>query len=474
MSPSRNQRMKFRFSADVPVNVAMVTQLDVIAPSAPWRARTVQPTITRVFKRHGTSRRSKSSLDAKRRELEVVYSGDSSDADDDHTRLRQPTDERREGATSTDPSSRPRPQGQRSDLKFIDLDLQRTINAGRKGKARQDSVRYSSVTSVASEDAPPPLRRSSTPSAQSVTAPHVSTGGEPLPPSDGAVMWTRYGKQNGEPVFMRKKNISSTKDKDCLTFWWECFSSAPLRELPDLSTRPEFALGDILVNRVIGVKVPQGDIREDGRRLSITPKERRPSWVKADWAVKQMVKYWRGQSDFDTDTLRDAFIDTLAPVLLSTPVLPTLSRLHRTLDALDIEGLAALWARVRPVASASSKSSSLPTSLGEGMSDPDVEEKRREGKKWRYGYGRRVALPRARAPPRRVLATVTVIDLDVKGVDRLAKWAALDREIVDVYRAATAGDEEAGTGRAKKGRARGAVDLTAMSRRTELRMHMWH
>lgn len=30
--------------------------------------------------------------------------------------------------------------------------------------------------------------------------------------------------------------------------------------------------------------------------------------------------------------------------------------------------------------------------------------------------------------------TVTVIDLDVKGVDRLPRWVALDREIVDAYR----------------------------------------
>ncbi|KAI9065361.1 hypothetical protein FKP32DRAFT_1674716, partial [Trametes sanguinea] len=33
-------------------------------------------------------------------------------------------------------------------------------------------------------------------------------------------------------------------------------------------------------------------------------------------------------------------------------------------------------------------------------------------------------------------ATVTVIDLDVKPLARLAKWAQLDAEIVDAYRAA--------------------------------------
>lgn len=35
-------------------------------------------------------------------------------------------------------------------------------------------------------------------------------------------------------------------------------------------------------------------------------------------------------------------------------------------------------------------------------------------------------------------ATITVIDLDVKGIDRLAKWAKLDREIVDAYRGVVA------------------------------------
>ncbi|KAH9857225.1 inositol-pentakisphosphate 2-kinase [Lenzites betulinus] len=183
-------------------------------------------------------------------------------------------------------------------------------------------------------------------------------------------------------------------------------------------------------------------------------------------------------TDFDTNTLRDAFIDTLTPILLASPILPTLSRLQRTLDALDIEGLAALWARVHP----------LPSPLGEGMPDPDVEEWARfveehDARTSAAAGGQSMAEPPAteeelryralahllgasfkdcslmiRLPPsssdaaaqeeveKKATATVTVIDLDVKGVDRLAKWAALDREIVDAYRAATAGAGEAEAG----------------------------
>ncbi|KAI0666484.1 hypothetical protein C8Q78DRAFT_984230 [Trametes maxima] len=115
---------------------------------------------------------------------------------------------------------------------------------------------------------------------------------------------------------MKQQWKSSTKDKDCLTFWWECTSRVPLREPPpSLSNKPELAINDLFCNRITGVDMPrlwiwtsdgdkppfwkpisEGDTREDGRRLSITPKQKRPSWVKSDWCVKQMVKQQRGPS----------------------------------------------------------------------------------------------------------------------------------------------------------------------------------
>ncbi|EIW60279.1 inositol-pentakisphosphate 2-kinase [Trametes versicolor FP-101664 SS1] len=160
---------------------------------------------------------------------------------------------------------------------------------------------------------------------------------------------------------------------------------------------------------------------------------------------------------YPLDALRSAFINTLLPLLLHTPVLHTLSTLQRTLDALDIEGLAALWARMYPT---------IPLGTGPAAHDPDMAE-------WARFVSARAArgnqssdvVPETqeelhyrvaayllgasfkdcsiilRMPPRAAAdagvgekGTVTVIDLDVKGVDRLPKWAALDREIVDAYR----------------------------------------
>ncbi|KAI0644130.1 hypothetical protein C8Q79DRAFT_927957 [Trametes meyenii] len=136
-----------------------------------------------------------------------------------------------------------------------------------------------------------------------------------LNPISGPALAYRNCK-NGQPVFIRQQWKSSTKDKGCMTAWWECNSRVPLHEPPTaLSSIPELALGDLFCDRVVGVDTPrlwiwaavgdkplfwrpiaEGDIREDGRRLSITPKLKCPSWVNADWCVKQMVKHHRGQS----------------------------------------------------------------------------------------------------------------------------------------------------------------------------------
>ncbi|KAI0333575.1 hypothetical protein GY45DRAFT_1368302 [Cubamyces sp. BRFM 1775] len=181
------------------------------------------------------------------------------------------------------------------------------------------------------------------------------------------------------------------------------------------------------------------------------------------------------------DALRDAFTSAVLPLLLHTPVLHTLSRLQRTLDGLDVEGLAALWAHLR--------GADVP--LGHGEPDPDVGEwagfvdaylaRQRAGDE-RLGVQEGSELEKSEAELRyRILAyllsasfkdcslilrlppspspslshpaqhssapndedeerapagTVTVIDLDVKSVGRLAKWAALDAEIVGAYRGA--------------------------------------
>ena len=169
-------------------------------------------------------------------------------------------------------------------------------------------------------------------------------------------------------------------------------------------------------------------------------------------------------------------------MLLGTPVLPTLAGLQRTLDALDVEGLAALWARLRPRGEEKQggEYGYAEVGLGEGEREPDIAEWTRfvDAYAARYAAGdgsgsgsgsgggggagkeddeaelrfRLLAYllsasfkdcslivrmrPAPPGAPGRFVQTVTVIDLDVKGVDRLAKWAKLDKEIVEAYRGA--------------------------------------
>ncbi|KAL7283657.1 hypothetical protein ACG7TL_003093 [Trametes sanguinea] len=194
----------------------------------------------------------------------------------------------------------------------------------------------------------------------------------------------------------------------------------------------------------------------------------------------------------DLPALRAAFTSALLPVLLHTPVLRTLSTLQRTLDALDVEGLARLWARVR--GGGDGEGGDGTPRLGAGEREPDVrewaafverylarqqqqeqqeedgvsggasesgaeDEEEEEEEELRYALLAyllsasfkdcslivRMPPPASSSPspspsPTRAAAaaeeaTVTVIDLDVKPLARLAKWAQLDAEIVDAYRA---------------------------------------
>ncbi|KAL7279728.1 hypothetical protein ACG7TL_006135 [Trametes sanguinea] len=132
------------------------------------------------------------------------------------------------------------------------------------------------------------------------------------PPTDKAEYWTRFGVQNGKPVFVREHRISSTKDKDCITYWWACVSRSSLAEPPKLGDRSDLVIGDLFCNHIMGMKHPQmwictavgngqptwspiaaGDTCEDGRRLYVTPKKKQLSWVTAQWCLKQMLKQER-------------------------------------------------------------------------------------------------------------------------------------------------------------------------------------
>ncbi|KAJ6531190.1 inositol-pentakisphosphate 2-kinase [Mycena capillaripes] len=170
------------------------------------------------------------------------------------------------------------------------------------------------------------------------------------------------------------------------------------------------------------------------------------AWVNSDATINNFKVFVRGQKISPADQLsivglvndiadpQEALASALLPVLMNTPVLRTLSRLQRTLDALDIEGLATL------------------SDLAAVGADPTIAE-------WAEFVSAYLSAP---SPPPadaahlryHVLAyllsatfkdcsvivrvpdgTATVIDLDPKSVDRLRKWERMDKEIVSAYAA---------------------------------------
>lgn len=163
--------------------------------------------------------------------------------------------------------------------------------------------------------------------------------------------------------------------------------------------------------------------------------------------------------------LRDAFTSLLLPALLETPVLQKLSNLQRTLDPLDIEGLAALWSEAHisgntqlqtALGTDTSQPSSIPP-LGKGLAEPtlsdwdafldvyltkhtSMDHDHPDVANLRYyclaqllsasfkDCSIMIHLKQPGSKP-----TIAVIDLDVKPIERLHKWALLDAEIVKAY-----------------------------------------
>jgi inositol-pentakisphosphate 2-kinase len=181
------------------------------------------------------------------------------------------------------------------------------------------------------------------------------------------------------------------------------------------------------------------------------------------------MQEYLGVSDLGGADLRDEFTSALLRVLTGTPVLRILSKLERTLDALDIEGLSSLWRSVTHAHLMGEQPSLLGTasnpSLGMGsefwpsgmpaMSDwvdfldtylspmgSKLDHSQPAPGNLRYylqGYLLsatfkdcsiiiRVDRGQPTTPHR-----VTVIDLDPKSVHRLQKWEKLDEEITQAY-----------------------------------------
>ena len=161
---------------------------------------------------------------------------------------------------------------------------------------------------------------------------------------------------------------------------------------------------------------------------------------------------------------QEAFTSALLPLLMETPVLRILSKLQRTLDVLDIEGLSNLWCKVEGTGhlfessqTESTESSSIalaePTIsewtefLDRYLSPGELDHMNPRKENLRYyllafllsttfkdcSMMIRLNLLGAPGPfpERGSPEQVTVIDLDPKSMDRLKKWEKLDREIVE-------------------------------------------
>ncbi|KAI0746382.1 hypothetical protein C8Q80DRAFT_1121228 [Daedaleopsis nitida] len=132
---------------------------------------------------------------------------------------------------------------------------------------------------------------------------------------------TRYGEQrvyvlikakDGDPVFIRDNRVTSTTERDIVTYFWESFTMNSLRQPPDLSSYVDLCAGDIYCNKICSSdksslptvqlwiwtvdnkgdgswkRATEGEQRDDGRRLTITPQRQQPSWVSHHWALKQL------------------------------------------------------------------------------------------------------------------------------------------------------------------------------------------
>lgn len=161
--------------------------------------------------------------------------------------------------------------------------------------------------------------------------------------------------------------------------------------------------------------------------------------------------------------LRSKFVETIVPILMENPVLAKLSELQRTLDPLDIEGLSAL---VTGKPSAKYPDEPLPIVDAPEVrvgTDPSLDEWRRfldthfylksdGGSSRPRGFN---ALTHGISEKRYQLlsyllcatfkdcsiiirgheddvrsATVSIIDLDAKGIERMSRWERLDRDVI--------------------------------------------
>ena len=170
--------------------------------------------------------------------------------------------------------------------------------------------------------------------------------------------------------------------------------------------------------------------------------------------------------------IKSAFTSTLLCCLMQTPVLQILSKLQRSLDVLDIEGLSSLWRRT--LLSHPSLSSESVPAIPLGVSSPFLSSPEPDIVDWEtfidsflspFSSGLDHLQPKVEniryyllayllsgtvkdcsiivrtdllqlgktSTKRKNTDSVMVIDLDPRKMERLNKWEKLDAEIVNAY-----------------------------------------
>ncbi|RPD78446.1 hypothetical protein L226DRAFT_610364 [Lentinus tigrinus ALCF2SS1-7] len=276
-----------------------------VAPSPPRRVRSAQLTITRVFKTQSTSMKRVKLLSNTRDTSAPPQTQESAVSPVHATPSQRAATPVASGSAADDLLGSPLSSLSSSPPPPSSISRVRGRTPDDHHESRNSSVPHAKPSSGAR------LTRSSSRSSLKSTNKPGRRGSmraidARLKPDGGIV--TRYGEQDGEPIFIRQERVTSTTEPDVLTYFWESFTTVPLRHPPDLSSYPELTVGDVYCNILRGEtrgvqlwiwvigddgvghwkRAREGDMRDDGRRLTITPKRQQPSWVSPTWGVKQL------------------------------------------------------------------------------------------------------------------------------------------------------------------------------------------
>ncbi|PIL23657.1 hypothetical protein GSI_14970 [Ganoderma sinense ZZ0214-1] len=309
MAPLRRQNSHFLFQYTVPLEPSgRPTRIVYRSLSAPFRVRRIRPSITAMYKDQPQL------IDRRRQDMKRNKSPD-------RDLTPGPSSRRRDGTpapATPSPSPSPPPSPILIPSTSTHHARARTPDV-HMSKSASSAMRKGRGLDRAPHNAVPVTRSVSCSSVRhdaiSVLRPGASQMHKrPAQPSTGVSLWTRFGIKNGSPTFVRRDRTSSSTDRDCVTAYYKSFSVEEICSPPDLSNDPQLEEGDIYINTVYDTGAPQvwiwtkdngkivfwkvakeGDVREDGRWLSIMPKLGLPSWVKPEWCVWQMLKQQKGK-----------------------------------------------------------------------------------------------------------------------------------------------------------------------------------